>query len=65
MMLGCTSSATETQKTECIPADTIIICAGQTPNRDLEQSIRQNGQDPIIIGGANVAAEARRQKGHR
>ena len=43
--------------TECIPADTIIICAGQTPNRDLEQSIRQNGKEPIIIGGANVAAE--------
>ena len=29
----------------------------QTSNRDLEQSIRQNGQEPIIIGGANVAAE--------
>ena len=44
-------------ETECIKADTVIICAGQTSNRDLEQSIRQNGQDPIIIGGANVAAE--------
>lgn len=43
--------------TECIPADTIIICAGQTSNRDLEQGIRQNGQEPIIIGGANIAAE--------
>ncbi|MGC6509704.1 MAG: FAD-dependent oxidoreductase [Myxococcota bacterium] len=44
-------------ETECIKADTIIICAGQTSNRDLEHSIRQNGQEPIIIGGANVAAE--------
>ena len=38
-------------------ADTIIVCAGQEPNRELEQSLINGGVKVHLIGGANVAVE--------
>jgi 2,4-dienoyl-CoA reductase (NADPH2) len=40
-----------------LPADTIVICAGQEPNRALHAELAQNGKAPHLIGGADVAAE--------
>ncbi|MBU2894576.1 NADPH-dependent 2,4-dienoyl-CoA reductase [Colwellia sp. D2M02] len=42
---------------QLIEADQIIICAGQEPNRDLEQGLVAHGATVHLIGGANVAAE--------
>lgn len=44
-------------KSECIVAETIIVCAGQLSNRDLESRLIEKGVRPIIIGGAALAAE--------
>ena len=40
-----------------LPADTIIVCAGQEPCRDLEAPLRARGVAVHLIGGADVAAE--------
>lgn len=40
-----------------IPADTVVICAGQEPLRDLEADLRARGCRVHLIGGADVAAE--------
>jgi len=37
--------------------DNIIVCAGQEPNRDLQQALVEGGMKVHLIGGANVAAE--------
>ncbi|MEY4981889.1 MAG: NADPH-dependent 2,4-dienoyl-CoA reductase, partial [Pseudomonadota bacterium] len=42
---------------EVIPADTVVICAGQEPVRDLAQALEVEGISHSIIGGADVAAE--------
>jgi 2,4-dienoyl-CoA reductase (NADPH2) len=42
---------------EILPADTIVICAGQEPNRALLAPLRAMGRSPHLIGGADVAAE--------
>ena len=42
---------------DILPVDNIIICAGQTPCRELEESLKALGQQPHLIGGADVAAE--------
>ncbi len=42
---------------QVIPADTVVICAGQEPNRDLQQSLLDAGKVVHLIGGADVAAE--------
>jgi 2,4-dienoyl-CoA reductase (NADPH2) len=44
-------------KQQLLPADTIVICAGQEPNRALHIELTQNGNAPHLIGGADVAAE--------
>ncbi|PIQ43856.1 MAG: NADPH-dependent 2,4-dienoyl-CoA reductase [Gammaproteobacteria bacterium CG11_big_fil_rev_8_21_14_0_20_46_22] len=41
----------------CIPADTIIICAGQEPNRDLLTAVQALNKPVHLIGGADVALE--------
>ena len=38
-----------------LEVDNIILCAGQTPRRELAESI--NGLPVHLIGGADVAAE--------
>lgn len=40
-----------------IPADTVVICAGQEPLRDLHQTLVERGCSVHLIGGADVAAE--------
>ncbi len=42
---------------QLLPVDTIIICAGQEPRRDLEEGLKALGKNPHLIGGADVAAE--------
>ena len=37
--------------------DNVIVCAGQHPNRELEESVRALGKPLHIIGGAFKAAE--------
>ncbi len=40
-----------------IEADTIVLCAGQLSERSLADALIAEGVEPIIIGGADVAAE--------
>ncbi|WP_088328375.1 NADPH-dependent 2,4-dienoyl-CoA reductase [Lacimicrobium sp. SS2-24] len=40
-----------------LEVDNIIICAGQIPQRELQQSLEQAGIVTHLIGGADVAAE--------
>jgi 2,4-dienoyl-CoA reductase (NADPH2) len=41
----------------CLDVDTVVICAGQEPLRELEAPLQQAGIDVRRIGGADVAAE--------
>ncbi|MDG1864157.1 MAG: NADPH-dependent 2,4-dienoyl-CoA reductase [Yoonia sp.] len=40
-----------------IAVDTIVICAGQLPERSLADALIAAGRTPHVIGGADVAAE--------
>jgi 2,4-dienoyl-CoA reductase (NADPH2) len=40
-----------------IPADTIVICAGQEPQRALAIALQARGRAPHVIGGAREAGE--------
>ena len=40
-----------------IPADTVILCAGQDPLRELQADLQAAGCKVHLIGGADVAAE--------
>ncbi len=40
-----------------LAVDTIVICAGQDPLRELEAGLKAKGITPHLIGGADVAAE--------
>ncbi|WP_424985685.1 FAD-dependent oxidoreductase [Microbulbifer sp. S227A] len=40
-----------------IEADTVVLCAGQLPERSLADSLIERGVHPHVIGGADVAAE--------
>lgn len=40
-----------------IEADTIVLCAGQLPERSLADALEARGVTPHVIGGADVAAE--------
>lgn len=40
-----------------IAADTIVMCAGQLPRRDLVEGLERHGVSHSVIGGADVAAE--------
>ena len=44
-------------KESCIPADTVILCAGQDPKRDLLAGIEGRGAKLHLIGGAREAGE--------
>ena len=44
-------------KTQILPVDNIVICAGQEPNRELADALIAQGMRVQIIGGADVAAE--------
>lgn len=40
-----------------IAVDTVVLCAGQVPRRDLADALEAAGRPAHIIGGADVAAE--------
>ncbi|MCX5213867.1 NADPH-dependent 2,4-dienoyl-CoA reductase [Kitasatospora sp. NBC_00240] len=40
-----------------VPVDTVVLCTGQEPRRDLYDALRAQGLEPHLIGGADVAAE--------
>jgi 2,4-dienoyl-CoA reductase (NADPH2) len=42
---------------QCLPVDTIVVCAGQEPRRELEAALRAAGVPVSLIGGADKAAE--------
>jgi 2,4-dienoyl-CoA reductase (NADPH2) len=44
-------------KPQLIPADTIVICAGQEPRRELVDALSAVGVPFTLVGGADVAAE--------
>ncbi|MFF2309984.1 FAD-dependent oxidoreductase [Streptomyces albidoflavus] len=40
-----------------LAVDTVVLCAGQEPRRDLYEELLAAGRTPHLIGGADVAAE--------
>ncbi|MDX2969238.1 NADPH-dependent 2,4-dienoyl-CoA reductase [Kribbella solani] len=42
---------------QVLAVDTVVICAGQEPLRDLAEPLRATGRPIHLIGGAHVAAE--------
>ncbi|MFE2268316.1 FAD-dependent oxidoreductase [Streptomyces lavendulae] len=40
-----------------VPADTVVLCTGQEPRRELHEALRAAGIEAHLIGGADVAAE--------
>ena len=42
---------------QVIAADTIVLCTGQEPERDLAQDLTARGVTVTLIGGAKEAAE--------
>ena len=42
---------------ELIAADTVVLCAGQEPERSLADALIAKGRDVHVIGGADRAAE--------
>ncbi|MBE7926704.1 NADPH-dependent 2,4-dienoyl-CoA reductase [Pseudomonas saudiphocaensis] len=42
---------------QVLPVDTVIICAGQDPLRELQAELEQGGLKVHLIGGADVATE--------
>ena len=47
----------EAGEPKVLPVDTIIICAGQDPLRELQAGLEAQGKPVHLIGGADVAAE--------
>ncbi|MDI3389691.1 NADPH-dependent 2,4-dienoyl-CoA reductase [Streptomyces sp. B-S-A8] len=43
--------------TQVLDVDTVVLCAGQEPRRELYDALRAAGQSVHVIGGADVAAE--------
>ena len=44
-------------RSQCYDVDTIVICAGQEPRRELWENLKQRGISATLIGGADVALE--------
>ncbi|WP_328991160.1 NADPH-dependent 2,4-dienoyl-CoA reductase [Kribbella sp. NBC_01245] len=45
------------ERAQVVEVDTIVVCAGQEPVRDLADALRAAGLPTHLIGGADVAAE--------
>ena len=45
------------EKARVLEVDTVVICAGQEPVRDLAEALRAAGRPVHLIGGADVATE--------
>jgi 2,4-dienoyl-CoA reductase (NADPH2) len=41
----------------CLDVDNVVICAGQEPQRALQQGLLDKGLSVHLIGGADVAVE--------
>ncbi len=52
-----TPKGSEHGEDKVLPVDSIIICAGQEPLRELQQGLEGAGLPVHLIGGADVAAE--------
>ncbi|HQN09409.1 MAG TPA: NADPH-dependent 2,4-dienoyl-CoA reductase [Thermoanaerobaculia bacterium] len=48
---------TKEPETRLLEVDTVVVCAGQEPLRELETPLRAAGVSVHLIGGADVAAE--------
>jgi 2,4-dienoyl-CoA reductase (NADPH2) len=44
-------------KDRLLAVDTIVVCAGQEPLRDLHDALRARGRSVHLIGGADTVAE--------
>ncbi|MEV7602564.1 NADPH-dependent 2,4-dienoyl-CoA reductase [Kitasatospora sp. NPDC089797] len=42
---------------QLLPVETVVLCTGQEPRRDLDGALRERGLTVHVIGGADVAAE--------
>jgi 2,4-dienoyl-CoA reductase (NADPH2) len=42
---------------QLLAVDTVVLCAGQEPRRELVAALQAHGIEPHLIGGADVAAE--------
>src|SRR5690606_12093355 len=42
---------------QTLPVDSVIVCAGQDPNRELQAALEAQGVTVHLIGGADKAAE--------
>ncbi|MEV6210074.1 NADPH-dependent 2,4-dienoyl-CoA reductase [Kitasatospora sp. NPDC051914] len=42
---------------QLLQVDTVVLCTGQEPRRDLQEELREHGIEAHLIGGADVAAE--------
>jgi len=49
--------ALKTGERRVIPADTVVVCAGQTPLRELQAPLAALGVPTYLIGGAHEAGE--------
>ena len=45
------------EQKKLLEVDNVILCAGQFPQRELQEAVEANGQSVHLIGGADVAAE--------
>ncbi|MER7248100.1 NADPH-dependent 2,4-dienoyl-CoA reductase [Kribbella sp. NPDC000426] len=45
------------EKPQVLAVDTVVVCAGQEPVRDLAEALRATNRPVHLIGGADVAAE--------
>ena len=45
------------EQEKVLEVDNVILCAGQLPQRELQEALEANGQSVHLIGGADVAAE--------
>ncbi len=45
------------ERSQVIPADTVVLCAGQLSDRSLADALEARGKTCHVIGGADVAAE--------
>ncbi|PAV26697.1 2,4-dienoyl-CoA reductase (NADPH2) [Tamilnaduibacter salinus] len=55
--LTITPKGAEQGEDRVLPVDSIVVCAGQEPLRELQEALEAAGQNVHLIGGADVAAE--------
>jgi len=47
----------QNEESKILEVDSIVICAGQTPLKELLEPLEENGVKVHVIGGADIAAE--------